>query len=538
MHIIWLNNYNMKQYFGNYKGIVVKSYPNKNGICKVFVPDVYPEEYKEKPEMLPDTIPVIPVGFNNDGEKNGIFATPKENSIVFVFFDGGNINYPYYFGIIPAGKSYNYLAKISKENTNITNNSNKINFDGTVLDTTDYEDNAEEKVNNNFDKIYEELSNKINLDELTEKFIEEELSYLQESAGIFEEIGETTSSFAETVSTKVKKTGKYIISKLKEITEEDISGLVESLSELTKFIDQIRIEPENIKNKLLSSLEDFLGNNKDILSKIFTGGMEGLISRISFLPTSATSAKTEETEEEEELSEEEIIARQKAILNTIILKEKAKNKELSTSEIISNIIEKYDMDISDSDLNELKNNINNSIDDKLIHIVANKASDITFDAISEGINSVAPILQTLTFFIPEISKSIMAPLQNLLELGKMFDISIRDKEDGKKAIDIKIKGDINILHQGNVFKFTDGNKIELTTGNNTRLSSDNYDIPPAVSLGLIFEALLSEEGKPITGDSKENNKWAENVIVNNIGEVYNSNTNYISDNLNAIEIKI
>lgn len=84
------------QYFGNYRGQVLEH--GLNGLCKIFIPGVYPEEFKQNKSKLPWAEPCQPL-FAGGAIGNGTFEYPDINSTVWLFFEGGNINYPVFFGL-------------------------------------------------------------------------------------------------------------------------------------------------------------------------------------------------------------------------------------------------------------------------------------------------------------------------------------------------------------------------------------------------------------------------------------------------------
>lgn len=90
--------------FGNFRAKVVNNKdPQKYGRVLVWIPDVMP--------TVPDTKGIWarpannPVGGRNlEGENDNYYMgssyIPKKGSWVFIFFEGGNINRPYYFGAL------------------------------------------------------------------------------------------------------------------------------------------------------------------------------------------------------------------------------------------------------------------------------------------------------------------------------------------------------------------------------------------------------------------------------------------------------
>lgn len=76
---------------GHYRG-VVKSH-GLNGLCKAYIPSIYPAEYENSPNDLPWAEPAQSITMAGRGG-NGIFSYPKIGSTVWVFFEGGDINHP------------------------------------------------------------------------------------------------------------------------------------------------------------------------------------------------------------------------------------------------------------------------------------------------------------------------------------------------------------------------------------------------------------------------------------------------------------
>ena len=80
---------------GLFRGEVVRHL--QAGRLKVFIPGVYPIEYKAQPEKLPDAEIVAPLfGGNNMG--NGVFSYPNVGAIVVCQFMNGDQNYPVVIG--------------------------------------------------------------------------------------------------------------------------------------------------------------------------------------------------------------------------------------------------------------------------------------------------------------------------------------------------------------------------------------------------------------------------------------------------------
>ncbi len=89
--------------------------PLNKGRIKVFVYGVYPDSYENVPEKLPWAEPAMGIfgGYTSKIGSNpaipvetGSCAVPKKNSTVWVFFDGGDINFPVYFAVSQSGEGW------------------------------------------------------------------------------------------------------------------------------------------------------------------------------------------------------------------------------------------------------------------------------------------------------------------------------------------------------------------------------------------------------------------------------------------------
>ena len=107
------------EYFGMVRGIVVKNDDTEfqRGRCKVYIPGVYPEKFKENDgELLPWCEPCQPLfcGGGGDLHNNGTFQCPDVGSTVWVFFENNDITRPVMFGQTTDsnGKFDNNICKV------------------------------------------------------------------------------------------------------------------------------------------------------------------------------------------------------------------------------------------------------------------------------------------------------------------------------------------------------------------------------------------------------------------------------------------
>lgn len=69
------------------------------GRIKVWIPQIHGEEYEDKVEDLPWAWPAfLHAGKDEDGLKAGFFALPKVDQWVYVICEGGNPDFPIWFG--------------------------------------------------------------------------------------------------------------------------------------------------------------------------------------------------------------------------------------------------------------------------------------------------------------------------------------------------------------------------------------------------------------------------------------------------------
>lgn len=86
---------NQNQFFNNFRGKVVTH--ESNGYCRIFVPGIYPDDWEMKTiQNLPLAEPAQPL-FAGGGNSNGMFQYPDIGTVVWLFFEYGDISRPIYF---------------------------------------------------------------------------------------------------------------------------------------------------------------------------------------------------------------------------------------------------------------------------------------------------------------------------------------------------------------------------------------------------------------------------------------------------------
>lgn len=103
-----------EQFNGFYRGRVLDhDDPKVKGRCKIFVPGVYPVLYKSNAKALPWAEPAMPVfggSFtNSEGcqeSETGITSPPHVGANLWVFFEGGDQNFPVYCFAIQGGSGW------------------------------------------------------------------------------------------------------------------------------------------------------------------------------------------------------------------------------------------------------------------------------------------------------------------------------------------------------------------------------------------------------------------------------------------------
>jgi hypothetical protein len=82
------------KFYGNYRGMVVSNIdPDLLGRLKI---QIYPMLSELDSEVLPWAIPAMPL-FDGAGDGNGSFVVPEEGTMVWCFFEQGDIYQPVYF---------------------------------------------------------------------------------------------------------------------------------------------------------------------------------------------------------------------------------------------------------------------------------------------------------------------------------------------------------------------------------------------------------------------------------------------------------
>ena len=79
---------------GFYRGKVLKHL--KSGHCKIWIPGVYPDAWKNNIDLIPPAEQAGPL-FCSSGEGNGMFSYPMIDTTVWCFFANNDPNYPIYF---------------------------------------------------------------------------------------------------------------------------------------------------------------------------------------------------------------------------------------------------------------------------------------------------------------------------------------------------------------------------------------------------------------------------------------------------------
>lgn len=93
---------------GMYRGLVVENGSSTSGgygKVKIFVPAVYPAEFLKNKELLPWAEPAMGISLAC-GPTGGTYTTPAINTVVWVFFEGGNHMKPVYFAVTPNSRQW------------------------------------------------------------------------------------------------------------------------------------------------------------------------------------------------------------------------------------------------------------------------------------------------------------------------------------------------------------------------------------------------------------------------------------------------
>lgn len=103
------------KYYGFYRGIVVQCL--NNGFCRIRIPDILEQDEKDI-----NTLPIAECAQTLGGggnTNNGTFTYPVVGSIVWCFFEGGNLERPVYFAMSNAkSEMWNNVMIPTTKNTN------------------------------------------------------------------------------------------------------------------------------------------------------------------------------------------------------------------------------------------------------------------------------------------------------------------------------------------------------------------------------------------------------------------------------------
>ena len=122
------------QFFGNYRGIV-KAH-GQNGLCKIFFPGIYDSTLENNTNSLPWAEPAQPL-FAGGASGNGVFQYPDINSVIWAFFEAGNINRPVFFALTNNNKTNFIVGQNSIQYNNViikfdSNNNLNISSSGPI----------------------------------------------------------------------------------------------------------------------------------------------------------------------------------------------------------------------------------------------------------------------------------------------------------------------------------------------------------------------------------------------------------------------
>lgn len=115
---------------GFYLGTVIRHLPH--GRLKVWIPSIWPDEWKDKPERLPACMQITPQ-FAGSNQGNGVFSYPNIGSTVFCGFANGDQNLPFTIGSLLGGPNafgqYSHIFKdaVDDENMVLSTNISAVN---------------------------------------------------------------------------------------------------------------------------------------------------------------------------------------------------------------------------------------------------------------------------------------------------------------------------------------------------------------------------------------------------------------------------
>ena len=146
-----------KNFWGIYRAKVVSSQdPLYGGRIRVRIFGIHSQDIQEVPdETLPWAFPAT--SSMGDTAQGGFFAIPRVGSIVWIFFDGGNHNFPIYFSSAPDKDNWNedadednIVMSLEDRNLKIVNTAGveiTVDVDGLVsINATNIEVIAEEDI--------------------------------------------------------------------------------------------------------------------------------------------------------------------------------------------------------------------------------------------------------------------------------------------------------------------------------------------------------------------------------------------------------
>jgi Phage-related baseplate assembly protein. len=108
--------------YGFFRGTVVRHEDNLR--CKIFIPSIYPDGFKDHPEKLPSAEQASPV-FCGANKGNGMFSYPNIGATVWCFFENGDQTRPVYFASTLGGENPDDRSKEARPDVSQNDNPKK-----------------------------------------------------------------------------------------------------------------------------------------------------------------------------------------------------------------------------------------------------------------------------------------------------------------------------------------------------------------------------------------------------------------------------
>ena len=469
-----------KLYFGNYRGEVVAN-ADSLGRCRIYVEGIYPKELKEKGshQFLPMAEPAMPLTFG-DGRGDstdtrfsatwaaGHCAWPSTGALVWVFFEGGDHNYPVYFANIPAGEAW---TSNTPGQTEINSRGMRVTVEESLLEKTTSADVAKAKENildlqsleTNANPPEENAEISAATDSAFRRLIAEQDAIIASTASDDEKTKatalktildepETVAGSVVNVPTAIKTiTSGFITSILKKISNVLTTNPAVDVSTSSNLLDgftavsELIANPPNPSNLAYKAADKYVKKYQSLI----TDSKDEIISKM--LPAASTS-----TDED-------------------VTKKIAALQSLSKADILKALQETVD---------------GIPLTKQLFNLQKTAAGKLGFTS-EDMFKYAMQLLQLVSMTMPGVTAPFALILKQMMNTITGSKINIIYDEKGKPTLQVYWGGDVEFYVNGDISTFQNGTDLRLKSGTDISISGPgtNVAIPSPISIDTILNMI-------------------------------------------------